>query len=449
MDGTETISARLGFLGIDDETRATLRAMRPMLEAELPGILDGFYAHIAEWPEMAAMFATEAVRRHAREKQLQHWLLIAEAKFDEDYQESVRRIGRAHNRLGLEPRWYVGGYSYLTTALMTRISDRLSRRFAGPAQAAERARMIAAVNKAAMLDMDIAISIYLEEGKREKDEAVRKLADGFQASIGGIVKTIVGAAGEMRDAADGMARTATGTNETAVAVAAAAEQATANVATVAAASEEMAMSVKEIATQVEHVSRTSNQAVDKAEATDKTVQSLVEAAEKIGSVLTLIKDIAEQTNLLALNATIEAARAGEAGKGFAVVASEVKNLANQTGKATDEIAQQIATVQQVSGGTAQAIAEIGKAIGEIDHAATSISSAVEEQTATTAEVARNTQEASTGTREVSTRVGEVRDAAGETGDAARRVAEAAARLADEAHRLETDVDAFLASVNAA
>jgi len=449
MTATTSIDERLRFLGIDDDTRATLRAMKPMLQAELPGILDAFYKHIDQWPQMVAMFATEKVRQHAREKQFQHWMLIAEGRFDGTYVDSVRRIGAAHNRLGLEPQWYIGGYAFITNALMKMISDHTSKRFGGPAQAADRARMLAAMNRAAMLDMDFAISIYLEEGKRQKDEALQKLADGFQASVGGVVKTIVTASAEMRDAAKAMADIAEGTGETAVAVAAAAEQATTNVATVAAAAEEMTQSVHEIANQLETVSRTTSGAVSRAEHTDGTVKGLVEAAERIGSVLTLIKDIAEQTNLLALNATIEAARAGEAGKGFAVVASEVKNLATQTGKATDEIAQQIDTIQQVSSGTAEAIAAISRSIGEIDHAAASISSAVEEQTATTREVARNTQEASAGTREVSQKVGDVRDAAGETGAAAKRVAEASERLSEQAHRLERDVESFLASVHAA
>jgi len=190
-------------------------------------------------------------------------------------------------------------------------------------------------------------------------------------------------------------------------------------------------------------------AVDDAKKTDGTVQGLAETSQKIGKVVELINDIASQTNLLALNATIEAARAGEAGKGFAVVASEVKNLANQTAKATEEIAGQINAMQAVTTDAVAAIQGIGATIGEINQIGTAIASAVEEQGAATREIARNVQQAASGTQEVSSNISGVTQAAGETGRAASQVLDASRELARHSSTLKTQIDVFLKNVKAA
>ena len=178
------------------------------------------------------------------------------------------------------------------------------------------------------------------------------------------------------------------------------------------------------------------------------MQGLAQAAQKIGDVVSLITDIAEQTNLLALNATIEAARAGDAGKGFAVVASEVKNLANQTAKATDEIGAQIAGIQTATQEAVAAIEGIGKTISKIDEVAAGVASAVEEQGAATQEIARNVEQAAAGTQEVSSNISGVSQAANETGSAATQIHTAANRLAGRSEALRREVDKFLANVRA-
>ena len=284
---------------------------------------------------------------------------------------------------------------------------------------------------------------------QERRQAMLELADKFDASVGGIVGIVSSSATEMQSNAQSLSATAEQTNQQASAVAAASEEATTNVQTVASASEELAASISEIGRQVAQSASIASMAVDEAKRTDAMVQGLSEAAQKIGDVVNLISDIASQTNLLALNATIEAARAGEAGKGFAVVASEVKSLANQTAKATEEIAAQIGGIQGSTRDAVGAIQSIGKTIGEINNIASTISAAVEEQGAATREIARNVQQASQGTTEVSKNIGGVTQAAGETGSAAAQVLSAADELSNQAEKLKSEVDAFLRTVRAA
>ncbi|MDA8232257.1 MAG: methyl-accepting chemotaxis protein [Magnetospirillum sp.] len=282
--------------------------------------------------------------------------------------------------------------------------------------------------------------------REQRQKHVDKLVEDFDRAVSGMLDTVAGAATQLNGTAQAMSANADQTNQQAAAAAAATEEASASVQTVASAAEQLSASIREIAHQVEQSSRISKTASEEASRTNETVKGLAESSAKIGAVVSLINDIASQTNLLALNATIEAARAGDAGKGFAVVAGEVKNLANQTAKATDEISAQIGAVQAATQGAVAAIGGIVSRIDEISRIAAAIASAVEEQSAATAEIARNVQEASTGTQQASANMGGVSQGAQNNSLAAKEVLEAAGGLSGQAATLFSTVDGFLIDV---
>jgi len=288
-----------------------------------------------------------------------------------------------------------------------------------------------------------------QAAREERAKRIEELCKGFDATSVEVVDAIASGVSEMEASSTSMSSTAQETTRQSSAVAAASQQASANVETVASAAAELSSSIGEIGRQVSQASQIASNAVKQAELTNVKVQGLADAANRIGEVVALITDIADQTNLLALNATIEAARAGDAGKGFAVVASEVKNLANQTAKATEEIGAQIGGIQTATREAVAAIEMIGKTISEIDDVNSGIASAVEEQGAATQEIARNVEQAATGTHEVSANIDGVNQAANDTDEAASHIRKAAQDLSEQAERLRTEVETFLGNVRAA
>jgi methyl-accepting chemotaxis protein len=286
-----------------------------------------------------------------------------------------------------------------------------------------------------------------KQAEIEAAEARRKgmleLADNFETSVKGVVQSVSSAATELQASSQSMASIAEETTRQSAAVAAATQQASASVTTVATASEELSASIGEISRQVSESSTVARSAVEEVSRTGQTVEGLAQAAEKIGGIVQLINEIASQTNLLALNATIEAARAGDAGKGFAVVASEVKNLATQTGKATEEISGQIGSMQTVTRDAVGAMQKIRATIDRVNEIASAIASAVEEQSAATKEISGNAQQASQGTDEVTRNITGVSQAAADAGHAASQVLNASSDLSRQSETLRNQVDGFI------
>jgi methyl-accepting chemotaxis protein len=435
--------ARLAFLKIDAGMRQGLSEFWRVVEPALPDILHGFYQHVAAQPQLARLIGDQTPR--LKQAQQAHWGLLFSGRFDDTYMNAVRSIGLAHNRIGLEPRWYIGGYAFVLRHLIALAV----RTYRFRAQRLE--RMVSATMAAVMLDMDIAISVYQEAmllERQERQESTSRAIADFDGAVVAALGNVLQASESIQSTSRSLADSSEDTLRQSASMGAASSEAAANVQTVAAATEELSASIAEISRQVAQCTDVTRRAVQESGRTTQSFSALAEAAERIGDVVKLINGIAGQTNLLALNATIEAARAGEAGKGFAVVASEVKSLANQTARATEDIEGHIATVQAAMTDSGAAIKTIGETIAEVSHVTTAIASAIEEQNAATQEIARNVQEAASGTEQAARSVTNIESAARDTRSTADSMLAASELLKGQADSLRGDVERFFQRVRA-
>ena len=441
-------TVRLDLIDFDEPTRATLRMMRPWLAKFLPGILARFYDKVRSYDPDSGLFRNglmqEAIRR-----QLQHWELIATGNFGPAYASSITEFCDLHQRAGVAPHWYIGcRQMFVTDQLIKTVeADVAVPRFGAAARAAreKRASMKNAIAKANMFDTEHVVATYFGINRQLRKTAIAEAGDRFRA----IITSLSAASGELESTARSLSDNANNTTRLATVVANASGDTSNNVRSVAASTEELAGSVREISMQVQESNRIAASAVRQADETDQRINALSQAASRIGDVIKLITSVAEQTNLLALNATIEAARAGEAGRGFAVVAQEVKALAAQTAKATDEIGVQIAGMQTATEEAVGSIKMIGSTIGKISEIAGAISSAIEQQGTATQQIAANIQRTASGTSQVANTITEVSQGATQTGAASSQLLSSAKQLSTSTSTLQSEIDGFLKSIAAA
>jgi methyl-accepting chemotaxis protein len=422
------------LFALENLNQGTLSAVQSSVQEDMPGALDIFYQRMQGFPALHGMFSNPDHMRHAKNKQLEHWKLIARGTFDDAYLGSAKTIGNVHNRIGLDPQMYIGGYSILMTEVISAMLRRAYGRKADQASA-----LIATFVRLALFDMGNAISTYLDAAKQEKQALMHSASEQLEGSVGSVVSEIGSASEILSSISEVLTQIVESTYTCSESLGNDSSSASENVSVVAAASVELSAAVQEISSRAASSVSVSNQAAEQAENARREISELETLSQSIGDIVTLIDEVAEQTNLLALNATIESARAGEAGKGFAVVASEVKNLASQTAQATSKIGAQIQLVQSRINTSADLIGKVTTQMKDLGIYATAVASAVEEQSAATREIAHNANSASQSVKSVTGGVENLKTLAKQTADESRRVFESVQNLRQQSERLFTEM----------
>jgi methyl-accepting chemotaxis protein len=473
------VRERIRFIGLTEQDLGVIASWDATCRQVLDELVDEFYRHIMSTRQTSEVLHSHSSVERQRPMLTRYILTMFAGRIDDEYIEYRRRVGVIHDHIDLDSNWYVGMYEVIRRVLTRALVD------AG-AQPSELVTFAASLSR--LIQVDIALVVTaLTNSRRTKIEGINARADHFVREAGSVLErlsqrdmtvrmagtfegeyaaiarnlngvveslqsmltgiratsaTVASSSAQIRDSSQSMASASEAATLQVQAVGAASQRAGGNVQTVAVAAEQMSSSIREISRQLQDALAVSRQAAEQAESTVRQMDQLGTNSEEIGEVVRVITAIAQQTNLLALNATIEAARAGEAGKGFAVVANEVKQLATQTARATEEIARKIQQVQGSTGSAVTGIRQIAEVISRINTISTTIAASMQEQSAATAEIARNVAEAARGTEEVSRSLGGVDEAAHGTSRDAARTLDASEQLAGVATELERLVGAF-------
>jgi len=422
---------RLAFYGLTTRAQDALREVGRLLAPELPQIFTEFYDHLKNFSEYSGSIDFSSQVDGLKRAQQAHWSRVFEARFDDGYWQELHRLGMAHGRVGVQPEGYVGGTAFLVDKMQRALVRRSgSGGLFGRGGGEALTQMQSALTTVAMLNLQTVLQTYFTDLEDRHTSSIREMAGMVDEEMIRAITDVTNLTRETGRSAVRLNDLASSNSASATSAAAAAEQALANAETVASATEELHSSIQEIVRQVDSTRLASRKAVNAADEAQAVMRGLSEATLRIGSVAELISDIAGQTNLLALNATIEAARAGEAGKGFAVVAGEVKQLANQTAKATGEINGQIGTIREVAERALAAMTGVSGLITEAEVSASMISASVEQQSAATADIARTVGDTASAARSVTEMMSSVAGAANDARDMAEEVQKDCTRITE-------------------
>jgi methyl-accepting chemotaxis protein len=443
-DLVQAFEARLSLYGLDDSARHTLAEVWPVIEPHLEQAVDDIAVAVRVLARVGAAVAQNEA--FFKKLELSHFRALLGGKLDRDYAESCRHTVHQEAAMGMDGRIRSTAGSYVLKAAL----EALGRKYRFSSSKVVAYSIV--ISKVISFDVSNGMTLHrqaAEEAAVQRRGAIDEAIAEFAGAIGEVVNAI-------KETSDSLSASCTTLNDVAndtqkrMASASTASSETAHrIEATVAATEELSGSIQEIGEQATRGLGMAQSAVADAERTQDVIRSLDNAADRIGSVVSAISAIAAQTNLLALNATIEAARAGDAGKGFAVVAAEVKTLANQTSRATDDISQQVAAIQTATKRSVEEIASITRAINTLTTVATSIASAVQEQSATTGSIAESIHNAAGYTARASTEVGSVEQAAARNASAIGDITSWTAKLSSRAHDLENKVATFFNRVRAA